>query len=409
MTSMATIRLLAVRELRERLRSRLVLLGTAAMVVLVVGLIALPALLSGSSAPTTTTIALVGPSAQAIAPVLRQVARASDEPVHITSLTSDASARAALASGRVDVALSLGPHGALATIEGSSQVTGSTSLEGSVATLLETAIDVDHEDSVLGAAGVTPETIRAALATPPLSVRALQQPPADQAARSIAALAAGVLLYMMLAFYGASIAAGVAQEKTSRMAEILLPAMRPVDLLIGKVAGIGLFGMAQVSIAVGAGLVANALLHEASIPSAVWALLPMVLAWFILGYALYAFAAATAGALVGRAEEVQAASAPILVPLIAGWLLTYATIADPGSRILQLLSFLPPLAPVLMPARFALGAVPLWQMAVAAALTLASVYGMARLAARIYAPALIGGSRRLSFRSALRSARPTAP
>ena len=96
------------------------------------------------------------------------------------------------------------------------------------------------------------------------------------------------------------------------------------------------------------------------------------------------------------------ASLPITLPIVAGFLLTYATIASPGTWWLRVLAFLPPLAPILMPARLALGAVSWWEMLIAVLLMLGGIYGMARLAARIYAPALVRGGARLSWRAALR-------
>jgi ABC-2 type transport system permease protein len=209
-------------------------------------------------------------------------------------------------------------------------------------------------------------------------------------------------LYISLMLYGGAVATGVAQEKTSRMAEVLLAAVRPSQLLTGKVLGIGLTGMGQLAIAVIAGLVANAAVQSANIPSIVWALLPAMLLWFVLGYALYAFAYAAAGALVGRQEEVGFVGLPLSFPIIGGFLLVYAAIASPYAWWIQLLSFLPPLAPILMPARLALGSVAWWEMPVAVLLTLLAVYGMARLAARIYAPALVHGGARLSWGAALR-------
>ena len=207
---------------------------------------------------------------------------------------------------------------------------------------------------------------------------------------------------MSMAFYGSAVASGVAQEKTSRIAEVLLAAVRPSQLLAGKVVGIGVCGVGQLGIAVVAGLLANAAVQSAVIPSTVWVLLPAILLWFVLGYALYAFAYAATGALVGRQEEVQFATLPITLPIVGGFLLTYAAIAAPGAWWIRLLSFLPPLAPILMPARLALGAVAAWEMPVAVLLTLGAVYGMVRLAARIYAPALVRGGARLSWKDALR-------
>ena len=166
--------------------------------------------------------------------------------------------------------------------------------------------------------------------------------------------------------------------------------------------GIGVCGVGQLGIAVVAGLLANAAVQSAAISSTVWVLLPAILLWFLLGYALYAFAYAAAGALVGRQEEVQFATLPITLPIVGGWLLTYAAIAAPGAWWIRLLSFLPPLAPILMPARLALGGVAAWEMPVDVLIMVVAVYGMVRLAARIYAPALVRGGARLSWRDALR-------
>jgi ABC-2 type transport system permease protein len=225
---------------------------------------------------------------------------------------------------------------------------------------------------------------------------------AHRAARSAAALAAGLLLYVSLAIYAAAVANGVAQEKTSRTAEVLLAAVEPRQLLTGKVVGIGLVGLGQLALAVCAGLIANAAVHGAQIPGTVWLLLPAILLWFLLGFAFYAFASAAGGALVARQEEVQFISLPLMMPLVAGFMLVYAAIASPSAWWIQLLSFLPPLAPVLMPARIALGHTPAWQVALDALVMLVAVYALARLAARIYAPALVRGGARLNWRAALR-------
>ena len=100
--------------------------------------------------------------------------------------------------------------------------------------------------------------------------------------------------------------------------------------------------------------------------------------------------------------EVQFVILPFMLPIIGGFLLTYAAIAEPDAWWIRLLSFLPPLAPILMPARLALGSVAAWEMPVAVLIMVVAVYGMVRLAARIYAPALVRGGVRLSWSAALR-------
>jgi ABC-2 type transport system permease protein len=388
------------REITERLRSRLIWIMTALTTLLVVALIVLPSVVRQPAKPTV--VGLVGASAQAVGPAVQAIARAANVDIKLVDVANDTAARADLQHGSLDVALSVGAHGAVAELRGSVGYFQVQTLSPTLQAVLQAALNAVHQRQVLAAAGVPPATVRAALAPVPLSTRSLQPPPADQIARDVAALATGILLYVSLATYGAAVASGVAQEKTSRIAEVLLGAVRPGQLLVGKVVGIGLCGVGQLAIALVAGLIANAAVKSAVIPSTVWTLLPVVLLWFVLGYALYSFAYAATGAMVGRQEEVQFASLPITLPILAGFLLTYLTIAEPDALWLRLLSFLPPLAPILMPARLALGSVSWWEMAVAVLLTLGGVYAMARLAARIYAPALVRGGMRLTWGAALR-------
>jgi ABC-2 type transport system permease protein len=230
----------------------------------------------------------------------------------------------------------------------------------------------------------------------------LQPAASDAAGRSIAALAAGILLYISVGIFGSAVASGVAQEKTSRTAEVLLAAVTPRELMTGKVIGIGLVGFAQMAVTIGAALLANAVVQSSSVPSEVWVLLPAILLWFVLGYTLYAFGFAAAGAMVARQEEVQSVSAPFTGFLVGGFLLTYATIASPDAPWVRVVSYFPPLMPVLMPARLAVGHVAIWETPLAIVIMLASIYGMARLAGNIYATSLVRGGPRLSWTAALR-------
>ena len=95
-------------------------------------------------------------------------------------------------------------------------------------------------------------------------------------------------------------------------------------------------------------------------------------------------------------------SAPFTVFLIGGFLLTYALIARPDALWVKIVSYIPPLMPVMMPARLALGHVAIWEMPLAVVIMLASIYGMARLAGRIYATSLVRGGPGLSWMAALR-------
>lgn len=397
--SLETVRLVASRELRERMRSRATRIVTVLMPLLVVVLIAIPALVQAPA--SATRLGLVGGPAQAVGADVRGAAKAAGLDVRIVQVPSRAAAVKDLTRGRIDAALILRGTTAVAIVRGSVGYFRTETLDPQLGAALQATLNAAHEQQVLIGAGVPMPTLRAAFTPVRLAVQTLKPPPKDQMARDVAALAAALLLYVTLALYGNAVVAGVAQEKTSRTAEVLVSAVRATDLLVGKVLGIGIFGFGQMAITIAAGLLANAVFQHTVIPGTIWVLLPSVLVWFVIGYAFYAFAFAVGGTLVGRQEDVQNVAMPFVLPLMAGFMLTYLLIAEPTNPVLRILSFLPPLAPILMPARLAIGSVPAWDPWLAALLTLAAIYGEVRLAARIYAPALVRGGGRLSWRAAL--------
>jgi len=390
-THPGAVRLVAGREISERIGSRALRITTAVMTLLVIAGVLIPSLVGGPAAPTR--IGLLGARAQALAPALRMTARAAKVKLAVANVASEPSARAQLHRGSLDVVLSVTAHAARAEVE--------QSLSSTERALLGATVDAAHQQQVFAQAGVPRAVVRAAQTPPRLAALALSPPPAHEAARDVTAIAASLLLYLTLVIYGGALATGVAQEKTSRTAEVLLASVRPRQLLAGKIIGIGACGFAQLAIVVSAGLATNALAHSAEIPSTIWSLLPASLLWFVLGYGLYSFAYATAGAIVARQEEVQFATVPLSFPLLASYLLSYAAVGSPHATWLKVCSFLPPFAPSLMPARIALGTIAWWEVALGALVTLAAVYGMVRLATRVYSSAVMHSGPRLSWRAAL--------
>ena len=389
------IRVVAGREISERLQSRVIRITTAIMTVAVVAAVVLPGLIHSSSKPTR--VGLVGAPAQALGPTLSEAARAAKVKIMVVDARDEASARGEVKRGTLDVALIVSSSGATAVVP--------HTLSPETRALLSATLTVAHERAALGAAGLSPATIGTALAPVSLDTVAIAPPPSQQAARSIAAIASALFLYLVLVIYGNAVATGVAQEKTSRTAEVLISTVRPEQLLVGKVIGIGAVGLGQVAIPVIAALIANAVEQSAKIPSDVWFLLPASLLFFALGYAFYAFAFAAAGATVARQEEVQIATVPLSIPLLAGYLLASVLAGDPHSPAIRVLSFIPPLTPSLMPARIAVGTAPWWEVVLAVLIMLASIYAVARLATRIYKATLVRSGPRLNWREAL-SARP---
>jgi ABC-2 type transport system permease protein len=410
-----SIRLIAGREISERLRGRATWILTGITTVGAVALIVGPTLFTMPNKPYA--VGLVGPSAQALAPTLVAAAKASGVDMTTVNVSDSATARSELAPKQTSGLGSGQGAGLLSSLRGGRATldvalrldTGSATIEfyqtvsPTLAAVLRAVVEEVHQRDVLTQAGVSPSVVGAAQQPEQISTVTLKPASSDLAGRRIAALAAGILLFFTLGIFGNAVASGVAQEKTSRTAEVLLAAVTPRDLMTGKVVGIGLVGFAQMAVTIGAALLANAIVQSSLVPSDVWVLLPAILLWFVLGYTLFAFGYAAAGAMVARQEEVQSVSVPFTVFLVGGYLLMYATIASPDAPWVRVLSFVPPLMPALMPARLALGQVAIWEMPLAILIMLASIYGMARVAGRIYASSLVRGGQRLSWTAALRT------
>jgi len=210
-------------------------------------------------------------------------------------------------------------------------------------------------------------------------------------------------VWVLISVYGTQIAMGIGEEKSSRVVEVLLSSVRPVQLLIGKVLGIGLLALAQtaamVAVFIVAGLAAgSSLVHGAAIGIVVTGGV-----FIVLGYAFYCTAYAAAGSLVSRQSDVNSVVFPVQIPLILAYALSYTVIYSNGANTFyHVLGFLPPTAPVAMPVLYAAGDVPVWQVVVSAILCAAGTVWMARIATGIYTRSILRTGARIPLRQALR-------
>jgi ABC-2 type transport system permease protein len=194
----------------------------------------------------------------------------------------------------------------------------------------------------------------------------------------------------------------VVEEKATRIMEILLATIQPSRLLAGKVIGIGLVGLLQLTIVGAAALVAVHVTNVAAIPALGVASILGDIFWFLLGFLFYATAYAAVASLVSRQEEIQSAVAPIGILQIAGYLLVYAALPNPSGPLATVCSLLPPFTPILMAVRMASSDVPFWQVGLAVALTVASIIGLTWLAGRMYTNAAMRIGARVRFMDAFR-------
>ena len=386
MTAWPVVLLVARREMLVRLRSRVFLGGTAVMVALVVigsfGYARLGGLAS------TVSVGFTGGS-QALEPEFSAALATAGQPVTLSTVTDDATGRAQVSAGTLDV-LVTGPATApTAVVEQSAPATVQAALQRAVMSARFTALGIPP--GVLA-------TVTSGLAVP---VDALQPKPVTTQDR-VVGLGVAILLYITLGLYGGMVAQGVVEEKATRIMEILLATVPPSRLLAGKVMGIGAVALLQLGIVAAATLASVAATNVITTPALGAAAVLGYLAWFVLGFMLYATGYATLAALVSRPEEVQSAVAPVAVFQIGSYLLAYLALANPTSLLVVVASLVPPFAPILMPVRMAGGDVPAWQIGLALVLTVVAIAGLTQLAGRVYANAAMRIGTRVRFMDALR-------
>jgi len=377
--------LVARREVRMRLRSRVFVGGTIVMAALVVVGIVAASLLAGKTTPVR--VGFSGGS-QALERSFTASAAALGANVTVSDIADVTAGRAQVTAGTLDVL-----------------VTGSSTAPTAVVKVaipsnVDSALYLASEAARLSDAGLPPAAVTSAMALVPVQILQPSKPKENQ--NLFAGLAVGILLWIALGIYGSQVAQGVVEEKATRIMEILLATIQPSRLLAGKVIGIGLVGLLQLTIVGAAALVAVQVTNVASIPALGVAGILGDLFWFMLGFLFYATAYAAVASLVSRQEEVQSAIAPISILQIAGYLLVYAALPNPSGPLATVCSLLPPFAPILMAVRMAASDVPFWQVGLAVALTVASIVGLTWLAGRIYANAAMRLGTRVRFMDAFR-------
>ena len=378
--TMPAIALVARREIVERLRERSLWVSTGITVAVLAGVLVLPAAL-GFGGATKGTVAVSGPQAAAAARQAVAQQRAFDVELTIRRVSDDATARRLVRDGDADLAVLAGGRALFAA--------------------------QDADDSVVSAVQGGSQAARGGRLPPPLPV--VTEGGSSASDRQGIAFVAVVILYGQLLGYGFWVATGVVEEKSTRVVELLLSAIRPRQLLAGKVIGIGLLGLGQLILIGLCGVIIGAASGQLDVNGDVVAAVAVVMLWFLLGFALYSCAFAVAGALVPRQEDIQAVTAPLTILILASFFLSFGALDDPSSTLARVLSLIPPSAPMVMPVRLIAGNVPAWEVVLSIALTVAAAAGLIALAARVYGAAVLRTGSRVTLRAVWRATAEQAP
>jgi ABC-2 type transport system permease protein len=213
----------------------------------------------------------------------------------------------------------------------------------------------------------------------------------EKGAGIMAAVIFMILMYTTLIIYGSQVMRGVIEEKSNRIVEIVIASVRPTELMLGKMIGIGLVGLTQylvwsfvamnLSLPGIATLVAAGDMGMPRIPAS---MLVYFIVFFILGYFVYAGIYMAIAAPFNTDQEAQQLSMIPIVLILAGMMIYPAVMNNPSSSTSVLFSLIPFTASMVMFLRTAVSEPPAWQIALSMAILLATTIGMAWFAGRVY-------------------------
>ena len=214
-----------------------------------------------------------------------------------------------------------------------------------------------------------------------------------------------MLILIGIFSFGFTVLTGVIEEKQSRVVEVVLSTVRARDLLMGKVLGIGILGLVQLIVFVGAALTAAVLTDRFTLPETTPGAVALLAVWFVLGYALYSTALGFLGALASRLEEASNASTPVTMIAMASYFVAiFAVINDPAGLVARVATFIPVSAPFVVPLRAAFDAIEPLEIVIALIVTIVAIWVLFAIGARVYAGAVLQTAGRIKIRDAWRSA-----
>jgi ABC-2 type transport system permease protein len=224
-------------------------------------------------------------------------------------------------------------------------------------------------------------------------------------------IACAILIYLSLFIYGAQVMRGVIEEKTSRIIEVIISSVKPFQLMLGKIIGVGLVGLTQFSAwiilsVISTKIAGHAFGSQGGIMGALAVLqtihfgymLVCFLFYFLSGYLLYSALFAAVGSAVDSETETQQFMFPITLPLLFTYILSVSVLFQaPDSPLAVWLSIIPLTAPVAMMVRLPFG-VPTWQLAISMSLMVVGFLFTTYVAARIYRVGVLMYGKKASYK-----------
>ena len=258
----------------------------------------------------------------------------------------------------------------------------------------------------------------------------------DTGFMSIVGLIMGFIIFGAISGYGGLITRSVIEEKTNRIIEVIASSVKPIELLLGKMGGIGALALTQLTIwlttllglAAAAGPVAEMFLSpdttqemaEAgkaaqaaqtpagmdpamfSIPSVEASLIIYFAIFFLLGYLIYSAIFAALGSAVDSEADTQQYMFPIMVPIFIGYFIMFRAMENPDSTLSVVGSLIPFCTPIVMITRIAITDVPFWQIGLSILLMIGTFAGTMWLSAKIYSVGILSYGQNASWKELMK-------
>lgn len=248
---------------------------------------------------------------------------------------------------------------------------------------------------------------------------------------TVISVVCGVLIYMILMIYGTMVMRGVMEEKISRIAEVIISSVKPFQLMMGKIIGIGLVGLTQFAIwfvlmftilnllpimfpsfaehatqAAASAQGNNArILHEASVSLhslPIGLIIFCFLFYFFGGYIMYASMFAAIGSVISEdQQEAQQLVFPVIMPIVFGFIIMTKAVTDPNSGLAVFGSMFPLTSPVVMMARVCFD-VPAWQLITSMALLVLGFLFFTWLTAKIYRTGILLYGKKVTWKEMIK-------
>jgi len=285
--------------------------------------------------------------------------------------------------------------------------------------LLEGSLSKVMRQTRLAKSGIDPAVLKDALRSADLRTTKVSGGKAtgeSGAASFIIGYFMAFILYFSVVLYGQQTMMSVIEEKTSRIMEVLASSVRPFQMLLGKVLGVGSVGLLQMAIWGAtvytvtsqrgriAGLIGVSpdAMQQMPIPSMSPGLLAVFLAYFVLGFLLYGALYAAIGSMCNSTQDAQQYVAVLTPLLMISFFATFAIFKDPTGGIGVPMSIIPFFSQLAMPVRWSLAAVPPGQLVLSLALGLLALFGVTWVAARIYRTGILMYGKKPSFAEVFR-------